>query len=208
MNPVSVNLLQRLSGNALHEHLLARRTLSHTNLSIPEAISVGEKHLDCIKEWNSYICLKDMATSLHEELKEKLSHCLASVPFGNIYVVLIALNRSVLLVVERNSGSNNSVNFQSLGRVNNPVGSQNVRRVQHQGDTNGRKKIPNVTNGVVIQDSGRITLFDSHQHFPHGAVIVQTRISQLQELCSWYCSLLQHQCSVYELSFMYFPGLI
>ncbi|KAI5729921.1 hypothetical protein M8J76_007970 [Diaphorina citri] len=146
-----------LQGNLLHDRLLAHKPVRHMNLSIPEAIKAGGRELKSIKEWNSFIYLQDLTSSLYTELKEKLTQCLTSIPDRTIYVILIALNRSILLVIE------------------------------HQGQ-------------------GRITLLDSHQHAPYGSVIVQTPAPNLQALCSWYCALLRHKCSMYELSFMYFPS--
>ncbi|KAL1456143.1 hypothetical protein WDU94_000893 [Cyamophila willieti] len=144
-----------LQGNLLHEQLLAQNTVNHMNLSIPEAINAGGHHLTSIKEWNSFLLLKDLEDSLYSELNEKLSHCMSKFPQRIIYVILIALNRSVLFVIER----------------------------RHS----------------------RISLIDSHQHAPYGSVIVQTQPPYLENLCSWYCSQLRHKCSMYELSFMYFP---
>lgn len=89
-----------LQGNLLHEQMLAEKRAQHVNLSIPEAIQAGGSDLAAIKEWNSFIYLQDLESSLYTELKERLSQCMACVIGRNIYVILIALNRSVLILVE------------------------------------------------------------------------------------------------------------
>ncbi|CAH1738846.1 uncharacterized protein LOC114122463 isoform X1 [Aphis gossypii] len=62
---------------------------------------------------------------------------------------------------------------------------------------------------IVIQlDTNSVLLIDSHQHSSHGALICQSRISKLENLCVWYSKMLCDSAgsnpNAYELSFLYF----
>ncbi|KAL1140322.1 hypothetical protein AAG570_000254, partial [Ranatra chinensis] len=62
---------------------------------------------------------------------------------------------------------------------------------------------------IVFQENmDTVTLIDSHQHTPHGALIAQVPSSHLKELCQWYSGMLRRLYGLnpdcYELSFLYF----
>ncbi|XP_025409537.1 uncharacterized protein LOC112682957 [Sipha flava] len=61
---------------------------------------------------------------------------------------------------------------------------------------------------VMQFDANCVLLVDSHQHLPYGALMSQTRLTNLENLCLWYshmlCNAVGSQPIAYELSFLYY----
>ncbi|GLG92719.1 Uncharacterized protein GBIM_00328, partial [Gryllus bimaculatus] len=93
------------AGNALHEALLARGALRHVNMTVPEAIAAAGARAKFVCEWRSLVYLMDLGASLFEQLAETLADWERNPPprrhGHDLYVVLIADNRSVLLVFQK-----------------------------------------------------------------------------------------------------------
>ncbi|KAK7864351.1 hypothetical protein R5R35_009186 [Gryllus longicercus] len=107
ISKATVNALAEsiLEGNALHEALLARGALRHVNMTVPEAIAAAGARAKFVCEWRSLVYLMDLGASLFEQLAETLADWERNPPprrhGHDLYVVLIADNRSVLLVFQK-----------------------------------------------------------------------------------------------------------
>ncbi|XP_046485913.1 uncharacterized protein [Neodiprion pinetum] len=106
--PLSSQLIKCLAdsfvqGNKIHERLLKSGELPHVNMSVPEAIQAAGKSMRSIIEWKSLVYLMDMGSSLFDQLNETVQEWYRNPPpnhSDNLFVIIIADNRSVLLTFQ------------------------------------------------------------------------------------------------------------
>ncbi|XP_067014160.1 uncharacterized protein [Anabrus simplex] len=93
-----------LEGNEIHERLLREGVLQHVNMTVPEAIEAAGSKMKIVTEWKSLVYLMDLGESLYEQLNETIAEWNRNPPMrrsSDLYVILIADNRTVLLVFQK-----------------------------------------------------------------------------------------------------------
>nr|CAD7419901.1 unnamed protein product [Timema poppensis] len=93
-----------MAGNEIHEWLLRHGKLRHVNMTVPEAITAAGSSMRFICEWKSLVYLLALEESLYEQMTETLAEWHQNPPprrGSDLYVVLIADNRSVLFIFQK-----------------------------------------------------------------------------------------------------------
>nr|XP_018897792.1 PREDICTED: uncharacterized protein LOC109030988 [Bemisia tabaci] len=95
-----------VEGNTIHERLRKENKLVEDNLTVPEAIHATRHHVERVTEWESTIISSRMKTSLFDYLSNKVMawyDTVLSQKGSDLYVIVISLNRSVVLLFQKES---------------------------------------------------------------------------------------------------------
>ncbi|EFA03775.1 hypothetical protein TcasGA2_TC013886 [Tribolium castaneum] len=108
VNPRLIYLLAYsiLDGNKIHEELKAKGTLDNFNLTVPEAMKYAGYRAEGLTEWKSMIYMESLFQSLYGNIKSNLSEwCKSNKSKSNpdLYIILIADNRSVLFILQKDT---------------------------------------------------------------------------------------------------------
>jgi hypothetical protein len=93
-----------LDGNKIHEELKTKGTLDNFNLTVPEAMKFAGYRAEGLTEWKSMIYMESLFQSLYANIKSNLSEWNKSNKSKynpDLYIILIADNRSVLFILQK-----------------------------------------------------------------------------------------------------------
>jgi hypothetical protein len=108
-NVINVRLIYLLAysildGNKIHEELKTKGTLDNFNLTVPEAMKFAGYRAEGLTEWKSMIYMESLFQSLYANIKSNLSEWNKSNKSKynpDLYIILIADNRSVLFILQK-----------------------------------------------------------------------------------------------------------